>query len=403
MAAAILLLPPDYFHLNRRPRSRKAFVAGLVKFHEAQCYFSSTVQVAALILVRQTLKNTGAVLNSDDFSDVHNRFLDTSPLVVLSTSGFIPVTIGLTSITFVGRQSWHLIVLSLVTFALATATLSTFYHYDRQYGKLDDYYSSVQNDVYIDFGTCAIGGHVGHTLFPLCGSSLLDSNAISSGTITKWWVWAAWANCMAWMLLCFFGKLMDGKPPKMVRSWLDSALNHHSWMKLLGKFIGRLHGPLLIFAVTSILCFVVQYYLIMVFDQHYFISEVWSFGQIIAVTVWMPSLFEFIPACIQLYRDAYSRCYVTCTHSFEHWLSGVDEIRSEPKPPPLLEIMRDIVHQTVTMANDIPIERSNYAALSGSDTEAIPLQSVSAAVDSHGTGQEDQQSEIVIEDSVEPA
>ena len=368
--------------------SKKITVAALVNFHTAQCYFSSTVQIAALIIVRGTLKTPGAVLNSDDYSDVHSEFVDTSVLIVLATSGFIPVTFGLASITRFGRPSWHLIMLSLVTFTLATATLSTFYHYGRQYGKLDDYYSSLQNDGYIDYGTCAIGGHVGDTVFPLCGSSFLNSNAISASTITKWWVWVAWAVCMAWMLLCFYSKLMGPRPPKMVRSRLDSAPPHHPWKKLLGKIMGRLNGRLLISIVTPALCFSVQFYLISVLNRHYLVSQVWSFGQIIAVTVWMPPISEF-------YHDVISKCYVTCTHSFEDWLSGVDSGSDknalEPKYPSPLGVMRDIIQQTVTMANDIPIGRSNYASLSGSDTEAVPLQTLSSAVDGHATGQENQQ------------
>ena len=184
-------------------------------------------------------------------------------------------------------------MLSFITFAMATATLSTFYHYAHQYGKLDDYYNSLQNDGYQDSGTCAIKGHVGDTLFPLCGSSLLNNNAISSSTIAEWWVWVAWANCMAWMLLCLRGKLMDVLPPETARSWLystrnpwmkvllyyysklmdgmplktvrsklDSVLTRHPWTKSLPKILDRIPGRMLIFMVTSALCFVVQFHLI---------------------------------------------------------------------------------------------------------------------------------------------
>ena len=53
--------------------------------------------------------------------------------------------------------------------------------------------------------------------------------------------------------------------------------------------------------------------------------------------------------------------------------------------------MRDIVQQTVAMANYRPTGRSNDAALSSSDVVAVPLENLSSVVDSHGTGQEDQQ------------
>ena len=239
---------------------------------------------------------------------------------------------------------------------------------------------------------------MGETLFPLCGSSLLNNNTISSSTITQWWVWVAWAICMAWMVLCFFSKLMNGRPPKIVRSRLDSALLRHPWIKLLGRIVGRLHGRLLISIITSTICFIVQFYLIRVFSRHEFVSPVWSFGQIIAVTVWLPSIFEYG-------HDVLSKCYVTCTHRFEEWLNGVDSRKGpmEPKYPSPLGVMKNIIQQTVTMANYRPIGRSNYAALSSSDIEAVPLQNLSPAVHDHGTGQENQQGEIVIEDSVKAA
>ena len=132
------------------------------------------------------------------------------------------------------------------------------------------------------------------------------------------------------------------------------------------------------------------------------------------MAVWIPSIFEsFIPACFEFCRDVRSKCYVTCTHSFKDWLSGADSqslkgwleavkgrlegwlkivkshLRSKHSSP--LRPTRDIVHQTAIMADDLPIERSNLAASSGPDTDPIPLQNLSSAVDGHGIGRENQQ------------
>ena len=388
MAFAILLCL-EYLHW-----STEVTLESLISFHKAQCYFASTVQITALML-----------FHGADGSTILN---ETSALVVLVTSGFIPVTFGFASITRFGRPNLHLITLSVITSALATAALLAFYHYDNQFGDFDDYYSSLEDDYYMPLGPCAIGGSFGQTLFPLCGSSLLDNNVISSTIITKWWVWAAWAICMAWMVLCLLYNIVrDKRPPEKVRSIFDSLTRHPS-MKLLKKIAGKLKGRTLIFIITPTLCFgvcfSVQFYLIILFNRHHLVSQVWSFGQIIAVTVWLPSICEYC-------HDVLRKCYVTCVHSFEDWLSGVDSQNFKdwlhgvkghlkPKYTPLVRAMRDIVQQKVNMTNDVQIGRSNHAVSSASDPEAIPLRS---AVDSHGTGQEDRQSEIVIEDSVEPA
>ena len=386
--AFVLLLVLESCHL-----SNKVALAALINFHQAQCYFSSTVQIAGLMSL-PWLGGTRFILNDGDFTAVHSMFVDTSVLIVLATSGFIPVTFGLAAVTRFGRASWRLIILSLITFALATATLWTFYHYDRQYGKLDDYYNSLQNEGYRDYGSCDIEGRVGATLFPLCGSSLLNNNAISSSTITKWWVWLAWGICVGWMLQSCLSKPMEQSPPKTVRSKLDSALNRYTWMKLRKTILGTLNGRTLIFIVTAAFCFGVQFYFIHVFDRHDLVSQVWSFGQIIAVTVWIPSMFEFlIPACFPLYHVLRCKCFVTFTQSFEDWLSSADGRKGpmKPKYPSPLGVMGDIVQQTIALANYRPRGKSNYAASSSSDIEAVPLQSLSSAVDSHGTGQVDQQ------------
>ncbi|KAK0516997.1 hypothetical protein JMJ35_000152 [Cladonia borealis] len=352
-------------------------VAALVNFHTTQCYFASTVQVAALWIVTGNINIPEGVVSSEDYFYIYGAFIDNSALVVLATSGFIPVTFGLATIMRFGHPSWHLIRLSLVTFALATATLATFYHYDSQYSKLDNYLSSLQHDGYLEDGTCAIGGNVGDTVFRLCGSSLLNNNTISGSTITQWWIWAAWANCMVYMLLCFVSKLMGPRPPKMACSKLNSAPSHHPGIKLPGRIMGRLNGRLLIFIVTPALCLSVQFYLITAFNRHHLVSQVWTFGQIIAVAFWLPSVFEY-------YKDVFK--------------SVIDKTIPEPKYSSPLGAMKDIVQQTVAMANYRPIGRLNHAASSGSDPEAVLLQSLSSAVDSHGTGQEDQQSDIVIKD-----
>ena len=218
-------------------------------------------------------------------------------------------------------------------------------------------------------------------LFPLCGSSLLDSNAIPSSSITDRWVWVAWVACIAWMLWCFYSKPKDGKPPTMIRSWLDRCTTRYPWMQRPKKIIGRLP----VFIVTSLLCFGVQFYLISVFHRHHLVSQVWTFGQIVAVTVWIPSIFEVL-------QDVFSKFYVACTPSFEDWLSGVvDSENSLKQELPSLKDMKGMVQQKVQFAKTSPIEGSNYATLSDSDAEAVPLRGLGSTVDGHSTGHDSQQ------------
>ena len=144
-----------------------------------------------------------------------------------------------------------------------------------------------------------------HSL-PLCGSSLLDSNAILSSTVTDRWVWVAWVTCIAWMLWSFYSKPKDRKPPTRIRSRLDRCTTRYPWIQRPREIMGRL--PL--FIVSSLLCFGVQFYLISVFHRHHLVSQVWTFGQIVAVTVWIPSIFEVL-------HDVFSKCYVSYNYGFQ--------------------------------------------------------------------------------------
>ena len=78
---------------------------------------------------------------------------------------------------------------------------------------------------------------------------------------------------------------------------------------------------------------------------------------------------------------------------FEDWLSGVGDSENSLKreyPSPLI-VMKGMLQQKVKMANISPIEGSNYATLSDSDAEAVPLHTFGSTAYGHSTGQDSQQ------------
>ena len=257
-------------------------------------------------------------------------------------------------------------MLSLITFALATVTLIIFYDNDTWYD-FGNYISPIEDDEYNGYGACAIGGSVSDTLFPLCGSSLLNSNTIPSSTTTDSWVWIAWGNCMAWMLLCCYNKLKEVMSEETY-IWPDPAFLHHQWMQRLKEIKGKVNGRLLVLMLTSAHCFGLQFYLINAFNRHHLVSQDWSFGQIIAVTVWIPSVLDF-------YHDTLSKFYVTRTHSFEDWLSSVESQKDTLKSmySSILKKMKAIVPKIAKLANHSPREGPNNTLTSGSDIEAVQL------------------------------
>jgi len=144
--------------------------------------------------------------------------------------------------------------------------------------------------------TCTIRGSVGHTLYPICGSWNLANNAIGTSIFTSHWIWLVWASCLMWLPICtikhwYRGKVSCYKP----RSWsLPSIYARYTWIGRVYRELGTCRTWTLFSCISWSLCFGCQFYLFSVYFKHSVISQQWSFGQIIAVTVWVPSVVEYI-------------------------------------------------------------------------------------------------------------
>ena len=282
-----------------------ALIAALVDFHKIQCFFASTIQIAALILFQESQSNSAQDTNSvqSSFQD----FFDTSILIALATSGFVPISLTLACISRYGRQSWYLLILSLITMLLATATLASSYIYARDYGIPYDLYASNMkipylynddkyNNVNTTSTTCNIRGSVGDSILPLCGSSNLGYNAIGSSTVANHWMWAIWANCIVWLIFCMAKHWYDseGRQRMSDRQSIGAILANRTWIRALRKELCTYRVWVLLSVVTWSLCFGCQLYLFSAYFNHAVISKSWTFGQIISVTVWVPSVVEYI-------------------------------------------------------------------------------------------------------------
>lgn len=278
-----------------------ALVAALVDFHKVQCFFSSTIQITALILFQQAQSNSAKNLYT--FQSSFKDFFDTSILIVLATSGLIPISLTLACISRYGRQPWYLLTLSLVTIMLATTTLAASFVYVHDYGKPNRLYGTnmgipylYNNDKYNGMSTvaaaCDVKGSVGRSVYPLCGSWGLENNYVGVGIVANHCVWAIWANCVVWLSFCM-GKHWYDSGSK-IGSSLRSILTRVRWSQDLYKELCkcRIWTPLSL--TTWSLCLGAQFYLFSVYFEHSIISRQWSFGQIIAVTVWVPFAVEYI-------------------------------------------------------------------------------------------------------------
>lgn len=277
-------------------------VIGLVEFHKAQCYFSSVIQITALTLFHNVNQSTPTVIADTPSSfkitaGTYQDEFDTSVLFVLASSGIIPVSLVLACITRYGRQSWYLLILSWIAITLATATLICCYKwtvlnqgkYANDLPKKWEY-----GNRYGAINSCDLLGNLNETVIPLCGSSKLLDNALGPSSQANWWAWLIWANCIIWMFYCLGKKCYSADYFLSSREkWRTSLLKHSST-----QWIAKQGSGHRIWILASIvpwsLCSGSQFYLFSAYFEHHIISQTWSFGQIIAITVWVPSIVEYL-------------------------------------------------------------------------------------------------------------
>ena len=261
----------------------------LVDFHKSQCYFASTIQITALVLASQSqiylskgldhspLGGVGRILSAKDM-------FNGSFLVALAITGFLPVAVTLSCIARHGRLSWYLINLSAITMALATGTLAWSWRlrepgiglFQRWFGSTDNR-SLAPNTSY-------------QNLLHLCGSQEILRNYYEIVAKVSSAVWVVWTYCVLWLLLCLFQKLHQRGLRKSWPNRFQTFLGYFDAAAPNRTYTIWTRVSTLIWA----LCFAVQFYLFSIYIQASVIPSNWSFGQIIAITIWIPSIFEYI-------------------------------------------------------------------------------------------------------------
>ena len=84
----------------------KMIVAAMVEFHKAQCFFAVTLQIAALVLYRQSQIAARKIIADPNPDTVRYDIQDAGILVVLACTALLPVALALSCIVRYERQSW---------------------------------------------------------------------------------------------------------------------------------------------------------------------------------------------------------------------------------------------------------------------------------------------------------
>ncbi|KAI9672975.1 MAG: hypothetical protein M1817_003139 [Caeruleum heppii] len=278
-------------------------IEALFEFHKAQCFFTLAIQIAALIVIHSNSFEAATL------QDISNNY---AFLSVLSWGGHVPITFLLLTLRGVGLDSWYLLSLSTCTVGVTTATFASTGHVR----PLSNFKPSQYPD-------CAALNPVAFCLHSGPTAGRYVANAFSGGLVlalsisflsiliifrvyadarrldpSKW----RWAVCFR--KGPYFDD--DGKLKSFKRPLSTNQPNRSVYV----------HVPC--FVATLLLAFVFGPYLQELRDQWSRtsvknISDLsgWSFGQIVAITVWVPSLLQYLYLSIrQLLTPADPACIV---------------------------------------------------------------------------------------------
>ncbi|KAK6359210.1 hypothetical protein TWF696_000374 [Orbilia brochopaga] len=229
-----------------------AFPESLQEFQKLQSWFIGSLVIAAFIRQYQEITN----ISVTDF-----LFLGG-----ISLNGVVLICYMNVALLLLGRKSWYVYGLSCITFIMCSAFI-----------------------IYANWKRVERVDHVLPALL-FCQRQLAFLQY--SDEITRWvrlvsrlppWViYMAWGFCAAVQLACFFWMLeFEKKMPRRFKAWLE-----------------RRSGQIMlwIFIIFIMFCFLAIFGLQVVMLYNFWgivDPHQWSFGQIIAVTIWLPLVIDY--------------------------------------------------------------------------------------------------------------
>ncbi|KAH0558885.1 hypothetical protein GP486_004485 [Trichoglossum hirsutum] len=294
----------------RGNRQHAALKTALVEFHKAQCYFMLALQIAALVALGDGFK----VLESKNYQQLYNNIALVSDV---SIGGLLLATFVLFCLHCEGMKSWYAFTLSTST---VFASIATFIKVSGFRASIDD----VQNPG--NFGSC--GGNPSPTKYCLESYSYGDDyyqyltptdSAFSKSVLI----------CSLVVLALLFvdqcelfrprddndsgSRDINDKPPRVnsyeyLKVWIkDWPIWRRPEPPAFLKWIRLDTAERVIRSGTATLVLAIEIYYLTLFsalltnlwqifsnNSTSTTTSSWSFGQIIAVTIWVPSTVEYI-------------------------------------------------------------------------------------------------------------
>lgn len=248
----------------------------------------NSIQTAAII---STMQQTTSIREAGTCSQ-----LSAIPFIIC-TNGYVPVIFILVCIGCYGRQSWYLTLLALCCFIPSTITFMYFNHLYAVLATIIERYQSNDPGQFC-------GGWTPEQLSPWCGSGLLMPTPIDSGIAPSGWNYMMWLVSLSWAVYSVVKQASAGDEHHKIAShsviarfasrWRSTIAFCDRWIKAgLGER-GKDRAFWFIFLTSWSMAFGYQFYAYSLFFRHAQVDPSWSFGQIVAVMVWIPAVAEYM-------------------------------------------------------------------------------------------------------------
>ena len=290
------------FQLRLR-RFLPAIKSATVEFHKAQCFFMLSIEVAAQIVVKSGSLNEGA-------TTLQGLFNNYSLIGIISISGLLPITFTLLTLHSMEMSSWYLLSLSACTVAMSTATLTGIGDFNvtpMDMAKIKSFTSA-------KYPKCGTRDPSTFCLQLPDGPVTLTSMDLGQGAVG--------GSSLVFSLFILLLVLLDSVHLRRIRNYkhlaeaslsnvertLERRVKKPNYRFL--RWIIKHRHSFLYYSEESLYAAIWTFYIVLFV---YFLKsltypgngaritpvQVWTFGQIVAITVWAVPLFEFLKLTIE--------------------------------------------------------------------------------------------------------
>ncbi|KIV84826.1 hypothetical protein PV11_00580 [Exophiala sideris] len=257
---------------------KESIITAIVEFHKAQCFFSIPVMVATLC---------SGIFRSN--------LLNVYTLLPIALNSIAPLQLVFFMIVHYARFSRYLMLLTLVSWVLASIVYWVLYSQLTQPSPLEP----LEGEYFLVEFTQSV------TSTPTCGGSsalTICPNIIAWPSLVRAqfafyyspWVWSWYALCFT-ALLAVRGLDTLVNNSQLVNIWRKNRFLPESIRKQSQQIVNV--GGNCLFWTGSLVCVglvcMQLYFLSLDFDMA-LIHNGWGFGQIVAVTVWLPPIAEYV-------------------------------------------------------------------------------------------------------------